>query len=206
MEPVDVSVVHFTSADGSRLEGDLLTPPDAIGTAIVCHPHPRYGGTRQDPVVATLTRALVGVRRRVLRFDFRGVGGSQGSHGGGDQARDDLRAAIDSVGPRGGPLILAGYSFGADVALSVVDPATERWIVAAPPLSVLPAARLAAASDPRSVDIIVGARDQFNPPSRLHTTIDDWVDTTSHTIDGADHFFAGAHAELSERAARLLSG
>ena len=60
MEPVDVSVVEFESADGTRLEGDLLVPADARGSAVVCHPHPLYGGSRQDAVVGALSRAFVG--------------------------------------------------------------------------------------------------------------------------------------------------
>ncbi|NIR39517.1 MAG: alpha/beta hydrolase, partial [Actinobacteria bacterium] len=61
---------------------DLLTPPDPTGTAVVAHPHPLYGGTRHDLVVAALCRGLVDAGRRVLRFDFRGTGGSGGSHDG----------------------------------------------------------------------------------------------------------------------------
>jgi uncharacterized protein len=204
MEPVDVGVVHFDSTDGTRLEGDLLAPADAIGTAVVCHPHPLYGGSRRDIVVAALTRALVGARRRVLRFDFRGAGGSHGEHAGGEAERDDLRAAIEIVDPREGPLTLVGYSFGADIALSVSHPAADRWIVVAPPLSILAPTRLIAATDPRPVDILVGVRDQFNPPTRLHGAIAEWADTTVHTIEEADHFFAGTHTELTARVARLL--
>ena len=81
MEPVDVSVVEFESADGTRLEGDLLVPADARGSAVVCPPHPLYGGSRQDAVVGALSRAFVGAGLRVLRFDFRGGGGSAGVRG-----------------------------------------------------------------------------------------------------------------------------
>jgi alpha/beta superfamily hydrolase len=205
MEPVDVTVVKFESADGTTLEGDLLSPTAATGTAVVCHPHPVYGGTRQDAVVAALTRAFVGARRRVLRFDFRGAGGSVGTHDGGNAERDDLIAAIDAVHPVDGPLTIAGYSFGADIALSVEHEAADRWIVVAPPLAQLFDAGLVAAHDPRPVDLLVAANDQFNAPKQLATTIEGWTNTTMHVVDHADHFFASAHLEISDRTTALLA-
>lgn len=207
MEPVDVSVVEFESADGTRLEGDLLVPPDARGSAVVCHPHPRYGGNRQDAVVGALSRAFVDTRLRVLRFDFRGVGGSAGSPGDGAAERDDLVAAIDFLDPGEGPLIIAGYSFGADLALSVAHPAATRWIVVAPPLAIVPAGELVAPADPRPVTVIAAGNDQFNPPEQLRPRCADWVDTTIHVVEHADHFFAGAHRRIGDLArAAVTSG
>jgi len=204
MKPVDVTVVNFQSADGTRLEGDLLDPPDCTGTAVVCHPHPLYGGSRQDAVVAALTRAFVGAGRRVLRFDFRGTGGSEGDHDAGSAERDDLRAAIEAVAPAEGPLTIAGYSFGADIALSVDHPAADGWIVVAPPLAVLAMKEFVAASDPRPVEILAAANDQFTTPQQLEAAIADWVATTMHVVDRVDHFFVGAHIELSDRTQALL--
>lgn len=207
MEPVDVSVVEFESADGTRLEGDLLVPADARGSAVVCHPHPLYGGSRQDAVVGALSRAFVGAGLRVLRFDFRGVGGSAGSHGDGVAERDDLAAAIDFLEPGDGPLTIAGYSFGADIALSVAHAAATRWLVVAPPLSIVPAAELVAAADPRPVTVIAAGHDQFNPPDQLRLRCADWVDTTIHVVETADHFFAGAHRQIGDLArATVASG
>lgn len=204
MEPVDVGVVHFESADGTRLEGDLLSPADPTGTAVVCHPHPVYGGSRQDAVVGALTRAFVGAGRRVLRFDFRGTGGSAGIHDNGIAEREDLRAAITTVDPGEGPLVIAGYSFGADIALAVEHPAAERWVVVAPPLAIVPASEMIAPLDPRPVDIFAAAHDQFNAPHQLEPAVVDWTATTVHIIDDADHFFVGAHLELSERTTALF--
>lgn len=205
MEPVDVSVVHFDSADGTRLEGDLLAPASPTGSAVVCHPHPLYGGSRNDAVVAAITRALVGERRRVLRFDFRGTGGSAGTHDGGAAERDDLRAAIEAVEPGAGPLTIAGYSFGADIALSVDHPSADRWIVVAPPLAIIDAQELVAPSDPRPTTVITGAHDQFNPPEQLRSRLDDWTAAELHVVDSADHFFAGSHQRLSELVADAVA-
>ena len=204
MEPVDVSVVHFESADETVLEGDLLEPADATGSAVVCHPHPLYGGSRQDAVVAALTRAFVGAGRRVLRFDFRGSGASGGTHDSGGAERDDLRAAIEAVDPGGGPLTIAGYSFGADIALSVDHPSVDRWIVVAPPLAAVAADELVAPSDPRPVTVIAAAHDQFNSPEQLRPRMATWTGATLHVVASADHFFAGAHRRVSELAAASL--
>lgn len=204
MEPVDVSVVRFESADGTLLEGDLLVPADASGTAVVCHPHPLYGGSRQDAVVAALSRAFVGAGRKVLRFDFRGAGGSAGTHDGGDAERADLRAALDAADPGDGPLAITGYSFGADIALSVDHPAADRWIVVAPPLAIVADDDLVATRDPRPVHVIAAAHDQFNPASALRVMVDDWTATTLYEVESADHFFAGTHQRVAELATAAL--
>ncbi|MDG2027432.1 MAG: hypothetical protein P8J50_10000 [Acidimicrobiales bacterium] len=204
MEPVERSVINFESADGTPLEGDLLSPVDAVGCAVICHPHPLYGGTRQDAVVASLTRSLVGAQRRVLRFDFRGAGGSGGEHDGGSGEREDLRAAIEAVDPADSPLVIAGYSFGADVALSVDDAAAERWLAVAPPLAIIGADDMVAQTDERPVDLITGEHDQFNPPSQLGPKVADWTNAELHVIDTADHFFGGCHQTVSEIVTGIL--
>lgn len=204
MEPVEVSVVQFASTDGTVLEGDLLVPADATGSAVVCHPHPLYGGSRQDAVVAALTRAFVGAGRRVLRFDFRGSGGSGGTHDSGGAERNDLRAALEEVDPGGGPLTIAGYSFGADIALSIDHPAADRWIVVAPPLAAVAADELVAPSDPRPVTVIAAAHDQFNSPEQLRPRMATWKGATLRVVESADHFFTGAHRQVSELAAAAL--
>ncbi|MEQ8841331.1 MAG: CocE/NonD family hydrolase [Acidimicrobiales bacterium] len=205
-EPVDVSVVQFESHDGTRLEGDLLTPKNPTGSAVVCHPHPLYGGSRQDAAVGALSRAFVGAGLRVLRFDFRGAGGSAGAHDDGGAERGDLAAAIDFVDPTDGPLTLAGYSFGADIALSVAHDAATGWLVVAPPLATVPATDLVASADPRPVTVIAAGHDQFNPPDQLRPRTADWVNTTIHVIETADHFFAGAHHQIGELATKTLAG
>ena len=69
--------------------------------------------------------------------------------------------------PGDGPLTIAGYSFGADIALSVSHPAADRWIVVAPPLAIVAAEDLVAPADPRPVTVIAAEHDQFNPPDQL---------------------------------------
>ena len=205
MSDVEVATINFESSDGTRLEADLLTPDTPVGNAVVCHPHPRYGGTRRDMVVAALSRGLVDAGLRVLRFDFRGAGGSAGTHGDGDGERDDLLAAADVVAGDDLPLLLAGYSFGADIALSVAHPAASGWLVAAPPLMVFGPEQFVAAADPRPVHIIVGAHDEIAAPGRVAAATTDWVSTSTTTVASADHFFAGAGARLAQIAAAAAS-
>jgi alpha/beta superfamily hydrolase len=205
MEPVDVRVVQFGSEDGTRLEGDLLVPADASGAAVVCHPHPLYGGSRQDAVVAALSRAFVGAGRAVLCFDFRGAGGSDGTHDGGGAERGDLRAALDAVAPGTGPLTIAGYSFGADIALSVDHPGADRWVVVAPPLAVFGQEELVAPTAERPVTVIAAEHDQFNAPDQLRSKLETWNNAALHVVESADHFFAGAHRRVSELAGAALN-
>ncbi|MEM8706067.1 MAG: alpha/beta hydrolase [Actinomycetota bacterium] len=202
MEPVAVDTIRFEAEPGVTLEGDRLTPADAVGQAVVCHPHPLYGGSRQDAVVGTVCRTLVGAGWDVLRFDFRGTGGSSGSHGGGPGEQHDLAAAIDLMAGDG-PLVVAGYSFGADVALSVDDPRITRWITVAPVLSVF--TEFAAASDPRPKTLIAAAHDQFQPASQLRAATDAWHATDVVAIDGADHFFHGAQRAIDAALVAAIS-
>jgi alpha/beta superfamily hydrolase len=87
----------------------------AKGLAVVAHPHPLYGGTMDNKVVQTLSRAFVRSGWHCLRFNFRGVGGSEGVHDDGIGETQDLLNLVDQVAPDG-PLALAGFSFGAFVA------------------------------------------------------------------------------------------
>jgi alpha/beta superfamily hydrolase len=89
------------------------------GLALVCHPHPLHGGTMDNKVVQTLARAMVQAGWTTVRFNFRGVGRSQGVWDAGVGEIDDACAVLDALRPPGMPLVLAGFSFGAYVASQV---------------------------------------------------------------------------------------
>ena len=93
-------------------EADLFASPR--GTAVIAHPHPQFGGTMTNKVVQTIARACVQCGWRALRFNFRGVGASAGSHDAGRGECEDLLRVVGQVAPEG-PLALAGFSFGAFV-------------------------------------------------------------------------------------------
>ena len=109
----------------------------ARGIAVICHPHPQHGGTMDNKVVQTLARALLQLGYRTLRFNFRGVGASEGAWDEGRGEVDDALAVVAAQREAGQPLVLAGFSFGGYVAAQAASqlPAegrAERLILVGP--------------------------------------------------------------------------
>lgn len=199
----------LTTGDGLSLEAQWAIPAQHRAKAVIAHPHPQYGGNMYSLVVSTLFNHLVGSGCAALRFNFRGVGGSEGEHDFGEGEQLDVRAAVEAIAAAGDeqcPLVLAGWSFGADTALTCVAPELDGWFLVAPPLRVLSADRLKAASDPRPKWLAVPERDQFNPPEQAQTTIADWSNAVIHPIGGADHFLVGRTDQLNDLIDEFLVG
>src|SRR5256886_8683604 len=95
------------------LEGRLAVPAGARAGVVICHPHPLYGGDMDNPVVVRVQEVCAKLGLATLRFNFRGVGGSGGTHGGGLAVADDARIALDVLAQATGevPLAIAGHSF-----------------------------------------------------------------------------------------------
>ena len=202
------SAIRSLFIDGpvGRLEA-LLNQGDqnASHAALVCHPHPLYGGTLHNKVVFHTMKALNSFGFPVLRFNFRGTGLSQGEHDNGVGEVDDVRAALDWLGREfERPLIFAGFSFGAAVGLRVAcsDQRVKAEVGLGVPL--VPA-------DERVYDLtflqnctkpklfVSGARDQFGPRRELQRLIEAVPEPKKLVlIEGADHFFAGRLKELRE--------
>jgi len=194
--------VLVATSDGERLVADLAVPTDAVGGAVICHPHPRFGGDRTVPQVEALVAAIVGAGRAALRFDFRGVGRSTGAFGGGIDERRDATAALDRLADEvDGPLWLVGCSFGADVALSVDHPRLAGWVAVAPPLTVV-ADDPPAGADDRPTLVLSPVHDQFRPPASARAMVAGWTATTVEEIAMADHLLAG---RLDAVAARVVA-
>ena len=201
-----VRPITLTTADGCSLEGDLAMPTDAVrGCAVVCHPHPLYGGDRHNPVVDARVRALSAVGVAALRFDFRGVGRSTGRHGLGVDERLDVLAALDALDvaefPASIPRFLLGYSFGAAVALGVLDARVRAWVGVAAPLAMVDAA---AGADGRPRLLLVPEYDQYCDPDKARVTTDGWAQTTIEVVPQADHFLGGRVQWAAERAVAWL--
>jgi alpha/beta superfamily hydrolase len=180
------------------LEADLAVPVGAPRAgAVLCHPHPQYGGDMDNSVVVTVARALVSAGAATLRFNFGGVGRSQGEWSGGAEEVGDARVAFDALAARLAPevpLVLIGYSFGAWAALrAAAQGCPARQIIAiGPPLDFLDWSFLAALATP--VEVVVGEHDQFCDRARL-AGIPQRIRV--RTIPGADHFFAGRETAVA---------
>jgi uncharacterized protein len=188
---IEPRVLH--TADGVVLEAEWASPaPPARGTVVCCHPHPQYGGTMRSLVISALFEALPAAGYGCLRFNFRGVEGSSGEYTAGVQEPEDVRAALAEVVTEAAPppVALVGWSFGADMALSVADPPVAAWVAIAPPLRFGSAIE-SVASDPRPKHLVLAQHDEFRAPSEVQTEVAPWNDTTVAVIPGASHFFVG---------------
>jgi uncharacterized protein len=145
--------------------------------------------------------AFVAAGFAAIRFDFRGVGNSQGEHGGGIDERLDMAAAIETIAPYAidGPVIAAGYSFGSMVALNVTDARLAGWIAIAPPLAAASAMPVAA-SDHRPKLIASGTHDQFTTFQAASEATAGWLNRTIVEIEMADHFLHGRSQKVAEAA------
>ena len=184
-----------------RLDGVLARPAGAVvGGAVVCHPHPQYGGSMDNPVVVSVARRLAGDGLVVLRFDFGGVGASQGSYSDGPEEIADVGRAVAHLArtlPAGTPITLAGYSFGAWAATQAATNVRVGHVIAiAPPLAFFEWGFVAGLAMPLTV--VVGTEDRFCPPDRLAALRGgDGRPVSVVSIPGADHFLAGREDEVA---------
>ena len=187
------------TADAITLEAEIDVPSERWAGVVLAHPHPTYGGNMHASVTHALFETLPSHGIATVRFNFRGVGGSGGEHDLGLGERLDVVAAIELLAMFvDGPLVLCGYSFGADVSLCVIDPRISGWYAVAPPLRTAPARDFLAATDPRPKQLAVAEHDQFNPPDAARATTAEWRNTDVTSIAGGDHFLNGRLALVSE--------
>src|ERR1700730_447993 len=124
---------------GPSLEGRLALVPEPRGGFVLCHPHPLYGGDMDNPVVIRAAEVVQAAGYATLRFNFRGVGTSTGSHDKGEGEREDVRAAVAALAghvPPGGQVGVIGYSFGAWTAARAMRPGDAPLGLIAPPLGM----------------------------------------------------------------------
>ena len=203
------SKVVFPSGD-LRLEGLLALPErDAAGAAVVCHPHPMYGGSMYNNVVEAVLDALWKRGFATLRFNFRGVEGSEGEYDGGEGEADDAAAAVKFLAGKTGAksVTLAGYSFGASVAVraGLRDPMVTGVIAVALPVGVMNIEAGERASKP--LLLISGDHDSYSPLEPLRSFAEQLGSSARlEIVAGADHFFGGYEPGLSEVVAAALGG
>ncbi len=164
-------------------------------TAVLCHPHPQYGGNMHDAVLDTIAGVLLGQGINCLRFNFRGVGNSAGSFDNGVGEVEDLAAAAQWVAneyPRD-KLWLAGYSFGSSIVWQGLNALTPTYtLLIAPPTGVMPFA----GEPPTDTQVIAIAGDQDDYVDTQKFSA--WADVETFLIPGADHFFNDSHDQLTQ--------
>jgi hypothetical protein len=201
----------FLDGPVGRLEALLNAgAEDATHAALVCHPHPMFGGTLHNKVVFHTMKALNSFGFPVLRFNFRGTGLSQGEHDRGEGEVDDVSSALNWLDAEFHlPLMFAGFSFGAAVGLraACADARVKAAIGVGTPVAPVAADTEA----PRTYNFdflrdcgkpklfVSGARDQFGPRGRLEALVASTPEPKQLVlIEGADHFFEGRLRELRE--------
>src|SRR5208282_3741805 len=196
-----MSEIPVTFRSGElQLEGLMASPTAASGAAVVCHPHPTYGGSMHNNVVEAVLDALWRRGYATLRFNFRGVGESEGEYDGGQGEADDARAAVSFLAERAAvkAVTLAGYSFGASVAMraGLADAAIDRVIAVALPIAMTNSGVGGPAAKP--VLLVSGDCDSYSPVDPLRALALKLGDAAHlEIIGGADHFFGGDEPRLS---------
>ena len=182
--------ISFKS-DGFQLQG--LLHRAGVNGVVVTHPHPRYGGDMTNPVVETITQAFQHRGYTTLRFNFRGVGNSQGSYDKGfGERRDACRALAYLAQINMDKICLAGYSFGAWVNAQIHPgdaPLTEMMMVS-PPVAFMDFGSIQEIANLTLV--VTGSGDDIAPAHMIQERLPSWNPASQfEIIPGADHFFTG---------------
>ena len=187
------------------LEGSYA-PAVGEKAVVVTHPHPLYGGDMHNPVVTTVAQTYGREGYGALRFNFRGVGNSQGNYDNGEGEKDDLLAAVRWLFEKGATgVVLAGYSFGAWV-ISRLDTLPDRVtniVLVSPPVAMMafkPSPALA-----HVTGIITGDSDDIAPPADISALMAGMkLKARMETIPGCDHFYGGRLPDLASRIRQFL--
>lgn len=192
-----METVRFPTSDGLSLEGELRMPEDGQrGSAVLCHAHPRFGGSKDHPILWAIRNELAQRGFAVLAFNFRGTMGSDGTYGGGRTETLDVTAAIDRVRQiSDGATVLVGWSFGANVALRVAleDERVGALVLIGFPLTHdldLPATSSSAELRRfrRPVLLLSGEHDAYSPPEALRALGRSFPNARVEIVSGTDHY------------------
>lgn len=202
-------VFHRTfSLEGpaGALEALLWTSPgdNPKSVALVCHPHPLFGGTMHNKVVYQAAKTLHEAGMPVLRFNFRGAGASQGTHDNGIGEIEDVQVAVYYLAREfpAIPILLAGFSFGAGVGLRVActDSRVTRLIGLGIPVKRMDLTYLRECTKPKL--FVSGGNDEFGPREKIEALFATLPEPKRlFIVEGADHFFAGHLAEMTKQVA-----
>jgi len=190
--------IEFKTSDGIVLEGLICEGHTGTG-AIITHPHPLYGGDMYNNVVEAIQKAYQDKGHSTLRFNFRGVGRSGGSHDNGNGEQQDVLAAVRFMEEAGVASVhLSGYSFGTWIIARVAGSVPACPVVMVSP----PAGMLGFPSDlkiPALKLVVTGSQDEFAPPELVGSLASQWnASARFEIIDNADHFYFGYTDDLKE--------
>lgn len=193
--------VSFMSGN-LNIEAMLATAPGFRGV-VITHPHPLYGGDMDNPVVIAVRRAYLRRGFSTLRFNFRGVGVSEGRYDNGDGERRDVAAALAFLAGRGATAIdLAGYSFGAWVNAGL-SAGFQRMVMVSPPVAFMsfdPPAPI-----PTLRLIVTGGRDDIAPAGTISTYQPHWNPAAVlEVLPDAEHFYTGSLKILEDTIAKHI--
>ena len=193
--------------EAGAIEGLLDQPEGAArGVAVVAHPHPRFGGTMDNKVVQTLARAFVQCGWTVARFNFRGVGASEGVHDAGEGEARDFLSVVEQVAPKGA-LAVAGFSFGSFVASHAIQALWDKRDIDKIVFVGTATERLSVADVPESLHektlVVHGEQDD----TVSLASVMDWARPQSlpvMVVPGGGHFFHGQLPLLKSLVVRHL--
>ncbi len=193
---------------GLELEGVLHLPDTGapFPAVIVCHPHPQYGGDMRNNVVAAAVEGLTAHGLAALRFNFRGAGRSGGEQTGGDAEPGDVRAALRyaaaATAVDAARVGLAGYSFGAMMALAAAGPPVAALALISPPLAW---GAPAPATFEGPLLLLAGDRDQFCPEDELRALAGARPNVELSVVAGASHFWAGHESDVARHVGEFFA-
>jgi alpha/beta superfamily hydrolase len=193
-----VEQVRFTTEDGVSLEGEIrVDVPDPRGSAVICHPHSKHGGSKDHPILWAVRNELAHHDFAVLSFNFRGTMRSDGTYGGGRTEVKDVAAAIGRVRAEArGRTLVAGWSFGANVGLreALDDERVSALALIGLPLAAkdIDVPALPAPSElrllRRPVLLLAGDADVYCPADALARFAADLPDARVTILPGTDHY------------------
>lgn len=205
------SAVSF-EADGLTFEGVVAQPDEGTGPwpgVVICHPHPLHGGNMDNNVVLALALGLAQEGFVTLRFNFRGVGGSQGEHTKGERESEEVLAALELI--KAWPDTcdntgLTGYSFGTSVILGHGELHDEANAIAlvSPPMRAVEGSPLKESKVPTL--IVTGDRDRLVDSTQLDAELASFSTAPEFKLfDGVDHFWYGQEARLVPEVGRFFT-
>ena len=193
---IEEEIVSYSGLAGA-IETIVDNPGTPRGIALICHPHPLFGGANTNKVTQTLARTFTRLGYVALRPNFRGVGGSAGAHADGHGEAEDMLAVLDAARQRYGdlPIVLAGFSFGAYVqthvaqALAAAGQPVQRLVLVGTAAGFVEGARQYAAQAVAADTIVIhGSADTTVPLSNVLAWAEP-LDLPVVVVPGADHFF-----------------